>query len=294
MKKVTLVVLIPVGPNCEPTTVCDTLESIRHYVTSSHAIIVLDNSIKGAGAAVKERFSDVHILAMPRPYGKQADLYLKISEGYSFAHKNYAFDVLLRMDDDSLIIGPNPEKDAIEFFRRNPEFGQIGSWKMDCNGVPRDITWSRDQLFKELRFKNALRFPHRRTKGWLFLRRTYHKSLKHGYEAGEHCIGAACFVSPECVARLYNDKCLSRDEISWSNLEEDHIFGLLVYSVGLRLGDFATGSLPMGLRWRGLPCSPDELVRRKKKIVHSVRSYEDMSEDEIRVYFRERRLNEIT
>jgi hypothetical protein len=75
----------------------------------------------------------------------------------------------------------------------------------------------------------------------------------------------------------------------WSKLGEDHIFGLLIYSVGLRHGDLATGSLPMGLRWRGLPCSPQELINKKKKITHSTQFFEGMSERLIREYFRERR-----
>ena len=82
---------------------------------------------------------------------------------------------------------------------------------------------------------------------------------------------------------------LSRREISWSKLQEDHIFGLLVHAVGLRLGDFATGSLPMGIVWRGLPCSPEELVARKKRSYTRRASYGDLTEGAIREYFREQR-----
>jgi hypothetical protein len=292
MEKVTLVVVMPVGPKSNSDNVCDTIESIQHYVTSSHAIILIDNSAKGTGTVVKERFSDIHLIERPDNTGKKAALFLTLCEGYTFAYENFVFDVLLRMDDDSLVIGTNPELAAIEYFERNPDYGLLGSCKMDCNGDPRDLTWSRDQLFKELRFKNASRYPLRRGRGWFFFRRVYRQSLKYGYEPGESCIGAAFFVSYVCLRRLITGKRLSRQEISWSQLSEDHLTGLLVYSVGLRLGDFATGSLPMGLRWRGLPCSPEELVKRKKKITHSVRFFENLNEEEIRGYFRERRLNE--
>ena len=294
MEKKTLVVIIPVGPDVEIEYVSDTIDSIRHNVTPSHVIVVLDDSGKGLGIAIKECFSDVVVLTTTEVRGKKVGLYLTLSDGYALAYENYTFDVLLRLDTDSLVIGPNPEKDAIEYFHQNPDCGIIGSYRVDCNGDPRDYSWSRDQLAKELSLRNLLANPRSRLKGWFFLRKAFHQGLHNGYEAGEHCMGGAYFISRECIGRLYKNNLLSRQEISWSALQEDHIIGLLIYLVGLRHGDFATGSLPMGLRWRGLPCSPEELIKRKKKVVHSTRFFENMSEQTIRRYFKEQRQRDVT
>ncbi len=294
MEQRTLAVVIPVGPSCEFDYVCDTIESVRHYVTSSHVIIVLDDSGKGTGIAIKERFSDSVILTTPWIHGKNAGLYMNLSRGFTFAYENYTFDVLLRLDTDSLVIGPNPEKDAIECFCQNPDYGIIGSYRIDCNGDPRDFSWPRDQLAKELSLRGLLANPRSRLSGWFFLRKVHEQSLRNGYEAGEHCMGGAYFISRECTGRLYKNNLFSRQEISWSGLAEDQIFGLLIHSVGLRHGDFATGSLPMGLRWRGLPDSPEELIKRKKKVTHSTRFFKDMSERNIRQYFREQRQSDVT
>jgi hypothetical protein len=46
----------------------------------------------------------------------------------------------------------------------------------------------------------------------------------------------------------------------------------------------------LGVRWRGLPCSPEELLERGKKVVHSVRFWEALDEGQIREHFRTRRL----
>ena len=70
MKKITLAVVIPVGPACRLDYVSDTIESVRHYVTPSHVIIVLDDSGKGTGMAIKEQLSDAVVLTTERNYGK--------------------------------------------------------------------------------------------------------------------------------------------------------------------------------------------------------------------------------
>jgi hypothetical protein len=45
----------------------------------------------------------------------------------------------------------------------------------------------------------------------------------------------------------------------------------------------------MGMKWRGLPDSPENLLQRQKKIVHSIKFWQDRSETEIRGYFRSKR-----
>ena len=289
MKAITLAVVIPVGPACEFEYISDTIESVRHYVATPHVVIVLDDSGKGTGRAIHERFRETVVLTTPRNYGKEAGLYLNLSQGFAFAYENYAFEILLRLDTDALIIGPNPEQEALEYFRRNPGVGIIGSYRIDCNGDPRDFSWPRNQLMRELGFRSLWSAPLRRLRGWLLLRTVFGRAKRHGYEAGEHCMGGAYFISRECIARLYGNKLLARRDIAWSRLQEDQIFGLLMYSVGLRHGDFATGALPMGLRWRGLPCPPEALLAKNKKITHSTRYFGNLSEKEIRDYFRARR-----
>lgn len=49
-----------------------------------------------------------------------------------------------------------------------------------------------------------------------------------------------------------------------TGLEEDAIFAILSYAVGYHLADFATEGYPLGLKWRGLPYHPAELIRRGK------------------------------
>jgi hypothetical protein len=293
MERVKLVVLIPVGPAEKLEYVRDTIESILYFTTPSRKIIVSDNTGQDSCEQLKHLFRDITVLKTPQNYGKgkYGELYINLSMGLEFMHRNYDFDVLLGMDADALIIGPNPEEEAIDFFCHNQEFGIIGSYRIDCNGVQRDFTWPREQLRRETGLFSLLRQP-RHLRGVMFLRKIVRKSKKNGYELGEHCMGGAYFASRQCISRLYQHNLLSRREIDWSRLSVDHIFGLFIYAVGLKHGDFSTGRLPMGLRWRGLPCSPEELLVKGKKVTHSTRSYGAMSEAEIRRFFRAQRQKE--
>ncbi len=289
IQKISIVVVIPVGPMCELDNVVDTIESVRHHVTPSHVIILVDDSGKGSGEIVRSRISEVVVLTTPRVYGKHSGLYFTLSMGFEHAYRNYAFDILLRLDTDGLVIGSNPETDAVSYFFEHPEFGIIGSYRTDCNGDPREFVWPREKLAKEVGLRSALTLSPQRLLGWIFLRRVLNQSMKNGYEHGEHCMGGAYFMSKECVRRLLAMSLLSRRELAWSGLHEDQIFGLLIYYVGLKHGDFATGQHPMGLRWRGLPCSPEALIARGKKVIHSTRFFEDMEEQTIRAYFKTHR-----
>ena len=291
MDRVKLVVLIPVGPAEKPEYVRDTIESVVCFTTPSRRIIISDNTGENACENLKSLFPGVTVLKTPRKYGQYGELYLSVSMGLEFVHKNYDFDVLLGMDTDALIIRPYPEDDATDFFRHHPETGIIGSYKIDCNGDPRDFTRPRRQLMKETDLISLLKHP-RHLRGVIFFRKIVRKSRKNGYELGEHCMMGAYFASRDCVSELYQHNLLSRREIHWSELSVDHIFGLFINAVGLRHGDFSTGALPMGLRWRGLPCSPQELLVRGKKVTHSTRHYDSMDEAEIRRFFREARNKE--
>jgi hypothetical protein len=47
--------------------------------------------------------------------------------------------------------------------------------------------------------------------------------------------------------KLYYNNYLSRNEIFWSMLQEDMLFGLLTHSTGMRFGGFTVGSIPLQL-----------------------------------------------
>ena len=290
MKKVTTIVLIPIGPSCENSFISDTIQSVIFYLKLDYEIVLVDDSGCSKGSLLKEKFKDITVLETKGSTGHFAGLYFTLSYGLKYVYENFLFDFVLRMDTDALLIGCGLDQVAVDFFKENPDRGIIGSYMVDCNGDPRGIYWTGVQLQKEMKIKFLIKDTFKKFKGWSFLRTVYRKSKKNGYIDGEHCMGGAYLMSWKCVKELNDKLLLDRREIYFTQLQEDQIFGLLIYSIGFSHADFATGDLPMGLRWRGLPCSPQELVKRNKKITHSTRFFENMGEEEIRKYFRERRI----
>jgi len=275
---------MPVGPTCKVDFVIDTIESIIHYTQSSRKIIIADDSNCDKGRHLKELYPDIDVVTTPQNYGKNAGLYLTLSLAFVYAIQHYMFEILLKLDTDALIIGETPEEDAYQFFLKDPTIGLIGSYELDTNGDLRDFSWTEHQLLAEKHIRNLI-VP-QKSKGVLLLRRLFSRAIENGYLPGEHCLGGAYFLSYHCVAQLVRKELLYKTELKFSKLQEDHIFGLLTKSIGLGIGDFATGYLPMGLSWRGLPCSPQDLIKRRKKVIHSTRFWDSMDEDEIRSYFR--------
>jgi hypothetical protein len=64
---------------------------------------------------------------------------------------------------------------------------------------------------------------------------------------------------------------------------------MLTIAAGFKIGDFGGPSDPMALRWQGLPAHPTALLAAKKLVTHSVRSWGDLGEAEIRGIFAQAR-----
>jgi len=85
------------------------------------------------------------------------------------------------------VIGPDPDDDAARHFAAHPQIGCLGSYRLTCTGGIRSFAYPARTLRHELYSLAVLRH-HRR---WRALRSIYVEARSHGYEDGEHCLGAA-------------------------------------------------------------------------------------------------------
>ncbi len=285
MKKIDLIVIIPVGPTTNIDFLLDTIESVKYYCGKSQKIILTNDSRKEINLDQK---LNLDVVNMPSPMGKQSGLYFSLCSGIKHAIEKYDFKVLLRMDDDALVTGKEPEIEAMEYFNNYPKVGILGSYKMDWQNTKRSFLPPRKQIQIELnplwRIYNF--FRKRKTNS---IEPAVTLAVKHGYELGEHILGGVYFMSRALIDKLNAAGQMPSQHFVGSKLEEDHIFGILTYSVNMRLGDFVTANYPMCLKWKGMPTSPQNVLKLGKKVVHSTRYYLDLPEKEVRAIFKKSR-----
>jgi hypothetical protein len=279
------IVVIPVGPNTEISFLNDTLRSVFEHCRDDSKVLIIDNTTSGLDDPAIYRRGDIHFLRCesdPRANPLYGGLCFNLSKAWRVILDTYDFEAVLRLDDDALLIGSGADEEAIAFFAQHRDVGCLGSYRVTCTGSRRDFSPAKQILRAEASIVGALKHPRR----WKFLRHLRKLARKNGYEDGEHCLGAAAFYSKPCLERFGPLGFLERAEIRNSNLGEDHIFGMMVRAAGLKMEDFATAGRPMGLAWKGLPASPATLLAMRKKIVHSVKSFDDLEQSAIRAEFR--------
>ena len=280
-----LIVVIPVGPKCNADFIEDTIKSVLHYSICSPKIILADDSQKGTGEFLKILFPELDVITTKKNLGKLCGLYINLSNAFKHALNKYSFNVLLRMDTDALVIGCDPAREAIKLFQQHPDIGIAGQYPLDYTGKLWDRSWPCWQLS---RFTHILKMWKRPLIN-LALRKYYKRAAKHAYITGESVFGGACFFSEQCLQKLSDANLLPVKIFKTLVLEEDHLFAILIKSIGMHFGDLSSGNKPLACAWQDLPDSPEHLYKKQKKIIHSVRCYYNLNEPQIRRYFRQLR-----
>jgi hypothetical protein len=273
-------VVLPVGPSHEEKFVRDTIESVCQFLPASR-LIVLDDS--GSDTARRLASAEATVIVTPDGYqGLGGQLYRRLSLAFREALRQ-PFDVLLKLDTDAVLLGGTFAEQAKRVFTENPRIGALGGYQKNYDGTPRSYSWPalriRRMLTAEARHDpaRALRI------GRLVLRAYRHG----GYVRGEFVQGGAMIYSPAAIRALEQAGLLDDRRLARSGMQEDHIFGLCLRSLGFEMLEFGTAydDLPFGTTWQGLPASPEQLVAAGKEIIHSTKFYGHREETEIREVF---------
>lgn len=276
MSQCRMIVVVPAGPRDDAA---DTIRSVLSY-TDPELVLVIDDT-HGRGIGLED--PRVVVFTPPgSPPGPFGGLWVKLAAAFRYAVEFTDFDVLLRLDTDALILGPGIAEAAVDRFARDPAVGALGAYRVGPDGRNRDWTPARKMVRAELGLR-GMRHP--------AVRRRVRELVAAApeYVPGEHALGAALFVRGDTVREWYRRGMLDYPELGGSLLGEDHLFGLLTLAAGYRIADFSGPQDPLAVRWEGLPAAPAELLAAGKLVTHSVRSWGDMHEAEIREFFAARR-----
>lgn len=256
----------------------DTAASVLAYGGDHTSVVVVDDT---GGALAHLAGERVHVRpALPGKPGVGGALWAKLADAYGWALDTLEPDIVMKLDADALMIGPGLAEAAGARFAADPALGMLGSYAVGPDGGRRDWSPAAVAIRAEAGWR-GLRSPrHRR-----LVRALLREARAHGYVDGEHVLGAACLMSAPALRAVRARGWLEPALFQECRLVEDWIFPLEVVAAGFRVADFGGPGDPLGVRWRGLPGTPESLRAEGRLVVHSVRDHGDAREADIRAAF---------
>jgi len=223
-------------------------------------------------------------------------------------HCGQAFDFVLKLDTDSLVIAQFAEK-ITSTLSASPRIGMIGVLGDSCNRMTRTFFMDHrlEQIIRAvIPLGTSLVTPTHEETTLLHklgvitdeqlerFRRicTLLKPIVHKKFSGSHCQGGGYAVSNQVISRLSSAGLLA-DPNLWLDLKmgEDQMMGVLCSLLDLRIVDHSAPGDVFGVQARGLAYAPAELLDKGYSIVHSIKNDPNYSEEEIRFYFATNRVS---
>lgn len=305
LEAVRFAVVLPVGPgDHEVSRTADLVDALRSHAGAPFALVVVDDGVEerpslgnlslpgGCVAVVLRHPRRLPGQVAPRTYTRSRGVSPAVLAGFGWvaAHtSNIRF--AMKLDTDSLVIGPFYERLA-SFFDQRPEIGVAGAFDRTPAGTRRDFSPHATTLRRLYRAaRSSWWFPWPRENG-ASRRLGEHvvAAVRHGYRFGEHCLGGGYGVSPELLRRMAS-RGFFDDPSLWIPVDcpEDVMMGMYTRAVGLHSANYVRPGEVFGVRYRGLPAPPADLLARGYAVIHSVKNDPRMSEADIRAFFRRHR-----
>ena len=288
-------VLIPAGPATVRANLEDTIDSINYYIgVDACRVAIVDDSRRDSFRDLAGAFPNILVVRAPDfreglRSRKGGPLLAKELSALRTLLESWRFDMLLKMDTDTLVIGERPQFEVRAAFEQDRDVGMIGAFKRRGDGTDKQQAMYEKglELTREMTLPAGLRHPAL----MLTLRRLVRLAERHGYKRGDTCTGGAYFMSWRAVDAIRAAGHLDLAMLRYSRLSEDSLMALLCGAAGYRLADMPADRDSLAINWRGLPMPLEALVSANKKIVHPVKTADPTTEAQVRAYFRRRRMS---
>jgi len=262
----------------------DTLSSVLHYSDRARLIVVIDDMSRFGESVdgLQDLSSDIAVLRPPAglPSNVFGGLWAKTAFAYHWLLERYEPGLVVRLDTDALLIGEGLEASAERAFASDPRLGLLGAYRLGPDGGERDFSQAALQIRATAGVRGLLH-PRCRTA----VRKYRQLARANGYTDGEHVLAAASILSADAIGAMDRRGWFTKPELAPALMGDDHIISMLTVAAGYQIGDFSGPDDPMALKWIGLPAHPADLLGRGKLVTHSVRSWADLSQADIREIF---------
>lgn len=262
LTSVSAAIVIPIGPGRE--CALDTLDSVQHYCGESHSVVMVDDCTSDGTyeALVSTKRPNWFILRNSQALGRER-LVHSLAKAFRFVLQQFSCPLILRLDQDALLIKGGVISDALAYADAHREVGLFGVYDRDYNR-PRSYEVHRKLINRETRWYRKM----------LGLAPSWNGLLRsaelRGYHRGDNVFGGAYFLTRTCLEEM--DRLAVLDvPYQWnSRLMEDVYYSMATVACGFKLGHFAAPDGPLCLEWGGLPRPAAQLAQSHFKVVHSV------------------------
>jgi hypothetical protein len=307
-------IALPMGPG-EKEVACaaDLLDSLASHEPGPALLVILDDSPQPRNLAeilpIPPAYTPVilrhfrHDLPGEHPRTTNGPLCAGMLQLYRWIAQNRPdVSFVLKCDTDALVIAPFAKK-IESAFAAHPQIGMLGAYTRTPNGDERDISYHGGIMRRLHRTplpwgSPRLMLTHLITRNQRTdtISRHIADACANGYVYGEHCLGGSSALATEVLRRMLKRGYLD-DPTLWLPIQkacEDPMIAVYTRAVGMRLQNFVADGEVFGVRYRGLPDSPQRLLERGFSIIHSVKNDPRISEAEIRSFFRDHRSRQLS
>lgn len=291
--------VMPVGPgDREVARLRDMIDALAHHEPHRGTLVIVDDVPEPRGVEDLPVPDTLRAVVLPhrrtavRTFRKGIGVCAPVMTGFAWVARHLDVSFALKFDTDSLVIAPFSDRVAA-LFERHPDVGMAGAYARSPGGGRRD--WSHHgRPIRALARHPALHALLRRpapapSEAMRHVRALVAAARRHGYVAGEHCLGGGYAIAGRTLRAMAADGWLDHAAL-WQTIDlpEDVMNGLHVRAVGHGFLDDVDEGGVFGVKYIGLPFPPDELERRGYGIIHAVKN-DALPEAEIRDHFASRR-----
>jgi hypothetical protein len=309
--------IVPVGPGAVGLwRGVETIRSLVFWQPDVSWCVILDDAETPRGlsafAAIPPTCQAITIMSPPRKDNSSwiGRLTGGILGALSWIQSNTEADFVLRIDTDALVIAPFAREvhSAIDAV---PEAGVIGTVGLSSHPsvrarenhqrepkllktfrlLPEGTSASSDAIRTMVQIEGVGRFDAAQRRAFDVVRPHIEVAIRRGYRYNHFCQGGIHVVSRLMLDRMA-DRGFFACKDAWAALPfaDDRVMAMYARASDVRLQDCSGPGEPFGVQSRGLPFSPQELVRRGHSLIHSVKNDRQYSESDLRDFFRARML----
>lgn len=309
--KPSAVVAIPLAPGqADIERTSEILESIKVYESLVTDVILLDDGPEDR--KLEGRFTPppgvkIHSLRPKRGSnadGKRGGLCHNIIQMFAYALRQTQADMVLRMDTDAAIVGPFVERAASELARAGSKAGLLGCCRYGPDNETRSLEpWN--HVFRSLSKPVGISWRSPRvgnfspfvnvalTGGRRVIQRRIRDALNNGYRLGESPMGGAYLVTRAMLIKWEQIGILDEGWI-WEPtvVSEDAMAAVYTHASGFEMADsYRPRTRPgegdiFAVMWKGLHDHPRRAAKSGYVILHSIKKFNFMTEQEIHVELR--------